>query len=114
VGCRLNQQRPEMKMNPLKTLIATAAAAAALMSMNAPAVAGEATPWPELMMKAADVNKDGMVTRQEFLDHMAKVWDDKHAKMMKTDTTMKAGMMDKAQFMTFVRVMFVDPGKIGG
>jgi hypothetical protein len=27
---------------------------------------------------------------------------------------MKTGMMDKKQFTTFVRVMFLDPGKIGG
>jgi hypothetical protein len=104
----------EMNMTRLKTLLATAAALAALSSVHAPAAAVEATPWPEAMMKAADADKDGMVTRKEFLDHMARMWDDKHAKMMKTDTTMKTGMMDKKQFTTFVRVMFVDPGKIGG
>ena len=101
-------------MTPMKTLLAAAAALTVLASVHAPAAAQEATPWPELMMRAADVNKDGMVTRQEFLDHMARVWDQKHAQMTKSDSTMKAGMMDAKQFMTLVRVMFIDPGKIGG
>lgn len=78
-----------------------------------PALAQEATPWPELMMKMADKNKDGMVTRKEFLDEMARVWDMKHAQMMKNDTTMKTGMMSKAQFMQFGGFL-IDPGKIGG
>jgi uncharacterized protein (DUF2336 family) len=78
-----------------------------------PAVAQEATPWPELMMKMADRNKDGMVTRQEFLDEMARQWDMRHAAMMKTDKGMKAGMMDKKQFMSFAGAL-IDPGKIGG
>lgn len=101
-------------MTSLKTLLAAAAALAVLSAVHAPAAAQEATPFPEAMMRAADANKDGMVTRQEFLDQMARVWDQKHAQMMKTDTTMKAGMMDATQFKTFVRVMFIDPGKIGG
>jgi hypothetical protein len=93
-------------------LAATAFALTAALS--APAMAQEATPWPELMMKMADMNKDGTVTKKEFLDMAAKMWDDKHGKMMKSDSAMKAGMMDKAQFMEFVRNMFIDPGKIGG
>ena len=101
-------------MTPFKTLLATAAALAVMSSMPLSAVAQEATPWPEAMMKAADTNKDGMLTRQEFLDHMGKTWDAKHAQMMKTDTTMKSGMMDSKQFTSFARVMFTDPGKIGG
>jgi hypothetical protein len=78
-----------------------------------PAIAQEATPWPELMMKMADRNKDGMVTRQEFLDEMGRQWDRKHAAMMKADKGMKAGMMDKKQFMAFAGAL-IDPGQIGG
>jgi predicted secreted protein len=104
----------EFKMTSLKTLLAAAATLAVLTSVHVPASAQEATPFPEAMMRAADTNKDGMVTRQEFLDQMARVWDQKHAQMMKTDTAMKTGMMDSTQFKTFVRVMFTDPGKIGG
>ena len=88
--------------------------AALLLCLAAPVMAQEATPWPDMMLKMADMNKDGVVSKQEYLDMAAKMWDEKHAKMMKTDKTMKMGMMDKAQFMTLVRAMFVDPGKIGG
>jgi hypothetical protein len=94
---------------------ALAAAAFALTAgLCAPTIAQEATPWPELMMKMADANKDGMVTRQEYLDMAARMWDEKHAKMMKSDPAMKAGMMGKDQFMVFARNVFVDPGKVGG
>jgi hypothetical protein len=84
-----------------------------MLAAAQPAIAQEATPWPELMMKMADRNKDGMVTRQEFLDQMARMWDAKHAAMMKTDKTMKAGMMDKKQFISFAPSI-ADPGQIGG
>lgn len=98
----------------MKTAIHLTWIAALLMGLAAPVMAQEATPWPDMMLKMADVNKDGMVSKKEFLDMAAKMWDDKHAKMMTSDKTMKAGMMDKAQFMSLVRAMFVDPGKIGG
>jgi hypothetical protein len=78
-----------------------------------PALAQEATIWPETMMKMADKNKDGMVTRQEFLEEMARLWDMKHGQMMKGDKTMKAGMMNKTQFMQF-GAFLIDPGQIGG
>jgi EF hand len=97
-----------------KTLAAAATALTLAFALAGPAQAQEATAWPDMMLKMADANKDGMVTRQEFIDAMSKMWDQKHAAMMKTDSKMKAGMMDKAQFMAFARVMFVDPGKIGG
>lgn len=78
-----------------------------------PALAQEATPWPELMMKMADKNKDGMISRQEFLDQMGRIWDKKHAEMMKADKSMKAGMMTMAQFKQFAPAI-MDPLNIGG
>lgn len=97
----------------MRTLTLAGMAMASMLAFSPLAQAQEATPWPELMMRMADTNKDGMVTRKEFLDAMAKMWDDKHAKMMKADTTMKAGMMNKTQFMAFSKGM-IDPGQIGG
>lgn len=97
-----------------KTLILASAALASMLAASPAARAQEATPWPEAMMRMADTNKDGMVTRKEFLDAMAKMWDEKHAKMMKTDSTMKAGMMNSVQFSVFMRGLTIDPGKIGG
>jgi Ca2+-binding EF-hand superfamily protein len=92
-------------------------AAAALVSMFAfglPAQAQEASQSIQDLVAFCDSNKDGTVTRKEYLDAMARMWDDKHAKMMKTDNTMKAGSMNRAQFTTFMRGSFIDPGKIGG
>lgn len=99
----------------IRSRTATAAAVLALTAgLFTPAMAQEATPWPELMMKMADANKDGMVSRKEYLEMAARMWDEKHAKMMKSDPAMKAGMMGKEQFMAFARTVFIDPGKIGG
>ena len=101
----------------MMTRYRTALAATALAftaSLSAPTVAQEATPWPEMMMRMADVNKDGVVSRQEYLDMAAKMWDEKHGKMMKTDSSMKARMMNKSQFTGFVKNMYMDPANIGG
>jgi hypothetical protein len=98
-------------MKALKIALAGLAVAGALSAV--PALAQEATPWPELWMKMMDKNKDGMVTKQEFLDAMSKMWDEKHAKMMKSDKDMKAGMMPRASFMRFAKDL-TDPGQIGG
>lgn len=97
-------------MKTLTALMITAAFAGTL-GTALPAAAQEATPdslW--LMM---DQSKDGMVTKDEFLAAMAKMWDAKHAKMMKSDKAMKAGMMNRTQFMAFYKNLN-DPGQIGG
>lgn len=96
-----------------RTLTTTLGALVLSVAAAAPAMAQEATAWPELMAKMADKNKDGMVTRKEFLDEMARLWDMKHAQMMKEDKSMKAGMMTKSQFMAFAGFL-IDPGKVGG
>jgi hypothetical protein len=47
--------------------------------------------WSEPMMRAMDTNKDGMVSRQEYMDYMGKQYD-----MMDQG---KKGMLTKQQFM---------------
>ena len=47
--------------------------------------------WTEARMKAMDKNKDGMVSRQEYMDYMGAQFD-----MMDTK---KDGMLTKAEFM---------------
>lgn len=81
--------------------IAAALLLGTMLATTAPAHAQEATPWPELMAQACDTNKDGMITRKEYLDHMARLWDERHAAMMKSDATMKPGMMTHAQFKNY-------------
>jgi hypothetical protein len=83
------------------------------LASSLPAQAQEATLWTEAFFKMADTNRDGMMTRQEYLDHMARMWDKKHAGMMKSDAMMKPGMMDKPQFMAYAKGL-LDPGQIGG
>ena len=55
----------------------------------------------EMVMKMADRNKDGMVTRAEFLDAMGKAYDMKMAKMKTTkdgDKMMKGDAMTREGF----------------
>jgi hypothetical protein len=97
-------------MNHLKTL---RAACAVLALGSTAAIAQEATRAP------ADMNKDGIVTRTEYMDYMGKMWDDNHATMMKSDKMMKKDSMNAAQYGTYWRKMTlpdgtVDPGKVGG
>ncbi len=47
--------------------------------------------WTEAMMKAMDANKDGMVSRKEFMDYMGAQFDKMDAK--------KDGMLTKGEFM---------------
>ena len=96
----LSYKETTMMMQMKKATAAGMFAFAALMA--APAMAAQGTYpsaavefpgqfWTEPMMKAMDKNRDGMVSRQEFLDYMGTQFD-----MMDTG---KKGMLTKAQFM---------------
>lgn len=76
----------------LRLLAASAVTLATLMSA-APAYAQGPMEfrWDDFM-KMADVNKDSMVTKKEFLDAMGKVWD-KGMTKMKGDAKMVKGDM---------------------
>ncbi len=99
-------------MSAYRNLAFALAAAGSMFVLSGPASASDVTPWPELTMKSCDADSDGNVTRKEFLDRMARLWDDKHATMMKSDKSMKSGTMTSKQFMLFMGRE--DPGKIGG
>ena len=87
-------------MKTLKTMAAIGAIAFATMSA-APAGAQSTFPssaqefssnfWTERMMRAMDTNKDGMVSRQEFMSYMGAQYD-----MMDAG---KKGMLTSQQFM---------------
>lgn len=97
-----------------QTLQAAAAGAALLLLAAASHAQAPNLAWNDAMMKAADVNTDGMVSRVEFQDHMGLVWDRHHANMMKGNPKMKHGMMEAGQWREFSGTLMKDPGKIGG
>jgi hypothetical protein len=97
----------------LKTFTLAVAALASSFAMTLPASAQEASKWPEHMAGRVTWDKDGMVTRQAYMEAMGKHWDEHHAAMMKMDPKMKPGLMDRNQFLTYQKRM-VDPGKVGG
>ncbi len=76
------------------TLLASAPAFSQSTFPSAAAEMGNAVApmfWTESRMKAMDKNKDGMVSRQEFMDYMGAQFD-------KMDTK-KDAMLTKAEFM---------------
>jgi hypothetical protein len=88
-----------------QTLAGSLVLAAVLIGAHAPALAVEGTQddWAVMMStKGMDMNKDGMVSKKEFLDMMAKAYDMK-AKAMKSD---KMGMSD-AQLKDFLKSLYV-------
>ena len=94
----------------LKALATMGAMTVALMA-SAPASA-ETFPervWSPAMMTAMDKNKDGVVTRQEYLDYMGAQFDIMDAK--------KAGKLTKTEFMdkkmmqsTFPNIPIINAG----
>ena len=85
----------------LKTLASSLAIAAAF-AVSAPAFAAGPTnaeffPFAEIMsMKMIDKNKDGMVSKKEFMDMMTMAWEMNAKKMGAKD------MMTDAQFKEFL------------
>ncbi|MEP7283226.1 MAG: hypothetical protein ABI696_14710 [Rubrivivax sp.] len=93
--------------------ILRSACAAALVLGSGLAMAQEAT------RMSADANKDGFVSRQEYMDYHTKMWETQHGMMMKSDKSMKPDMMSMAQYQKFNKSLYledgrVDPGKVGG
>lgn len=89
----------------MKTITTSLVVAAALLGTQAPALASEVTQpeWAVMMTtKGMDKNHDGMVSKKEFLEMMAKAYDMK-AKAMKAD---KAGITE-AQLQEFLKSLYV-------
>ena len=85
--------------------IVTLVAATTLMTVAGAQATGEANiefhPFKEVMsMKMMDKNKDGMVSRKEFLDMMGMAWDMNAKKM-----GVKGGMMTTDQFKDMLTYM---------
>jgi hypothetical protein len=89
----------------LKTIVTTLAAAT-LLSTALPALAaatvGEYYPFAEIMsMKMIDKNKDGMVSKKEFMDMMSMAWDMNAKKMAVKGDKMTADQM--TQLMQYLK-----------
>lgn len=82
-----------MKKSVLAATMVTLGLAASAYSLPARADSHDILNF-ELVLKMADRNKDGMVTRAEFLDAMGKAYD------MKMDKMKKDGKMVKGDAMT--------------
>ena len=82
----------------IKQSLVVFAAIVALGSFTAPASAanGELLPFDQmLLMGQADKNKDGMVSKQEFMKVMEKVWDMKAAEMKVKKNKMSGAEIDQ-------------------
>ena len=87
----LKQVKTAMMIGMLATAAFGALPASAQSPFPSSAVEFSSHFWTERMMRAMDTNKDGMVSRQEFMDYMSAQFD-----MMDTG---KKGMLTKQQFM---------------
>jgi hypothetical protein len=89
-----------------KLILGAASAALALGLITATTVASAKdryAPWVE----TTDLNKDGMVSKDEFLQVMGKMYDEKMAKMKKMSPADQAKMIkDDAMTIEAFRIMY--------
>ena len=83
----------------MKKLILGAASAALALGLVTATTAASAKDRYPAWVEAADLNKDGMVSKNEFMEVMGKMYDDKMAKM-KTMSAADQAKMIKNDFMT--------------
>jgi hypothetical protein len=71
-----------MKLNKIATILAAAALLTTAGSAFAAGTVAEFYPFAEIMsMKMMDKNKDGMVSKKEYMDMMSMAWDMNAKKM---------------------------------
>ena len=84
----------------MKKLILSAAAIAMTLGLATAATTASAKDRYPVLMAAADANKDGMVSKEEFLQAMGKMYDEKMGKMKTMAPAAQAKMM-KSDQMTY-------------
>jgi hypothetical protein len=96
------------RFNMKKLILGAASAALSLGLITATTVASAKDRYPA-WVEAADLNNDGMVSKDEFLQVMGKMYDEKMGKMKKMSAADQAKMM-KDDFMTIeaFRIMYRD------
>lgn len=91
----------------MKKLILGAASAALALGLIAAAPAALAQDRYPLWVDAVDANKDGMVTRDEYLKYMGTMYDEKMAKMKKMSSADQAKMMkDSSMTIEAFRILY--------
>jgi hypothetical protein len=93
----------------MKKLILSAASAALALGLATTVTTASAKDrYPEWVM-TADANKDGMVSKDDFLHAMGKMYDDKMGKMKKMSAAEQAKMMkDDQMTIEAFRIMYRD------
>ena len=89
-----------MKRTTLKIAAATAVATFALFAAPSSAQVAVTEGGANKFAEVCDTDKDGMVSRDELMKRMEMAWN-------KADTK-KAGRLDKAQMMVFLREFYVN------
>jgi hypothetical protein len=97
----------------MKKLTLSAAAIAMALGLATAATTASARDRYPLMEAAADANKDGMVSREEFLQAMAKMYDEKVIKIKAMSAAEKAKMM-KGDDMTMEGFRWLMTDFVGG
>jgi len=91
----------------MKKLILGAASAALALGLIAAAPAALAQDRYPLWVDAVDANKDGMVTRDEYLKYMGTMYDEKMAKMKKMSPADQTKMMkDNSMTIEAFRILY--------
>ena len=102
-----------MKLSLRRLVLAsTLLAAAASFSLPASAqdVRREDSVTYYLQMDKIDANKDGMVSKKEFMDAMSKSWDMHMAEAKKADAKMPRDKMTLQQYLEFSKMFGLNIG----
>ena len=96
-----------MKLS-LRQVVLTSAVLAAAASFSLPSFAQDVRREDSvtyyLQMPMVDANKDGMVSKKEFMDAMAKTWDMHMAEAKKADAKMPRDKMTLQQYLEFSKM----------
>ena len=102
-----------MKLS-LRQLALASAALAVAASFSLPALAQDVRREDSvtfyLQMDKVDGNKDGMVSKKEFMDAMAKTWDMHMAEAKKADAKMPKDKMTLQQYLEFSKMFGLNVG----
>ena len=98
----------------LRHLVRATAAVAAIASFSLPVLAQDVRREDSvtyyLQMDKVDANKDGMVSKKEFMDAMARTWDMHMAEARKADPKMMKDKMTLQQYREFAKMAGLDVG----